>query len=98
MISSSFVNATEDVEYLITTAELRKDSDLDASDQLSVESLVFKADNAGLATTEAAGALNLLVENGVVTGYRFTILDDYLEMLSHISFLMIMDGTNSLLQ
>ena len=56
----SFVNATEDVEYLITTAELLQGySDLDASDQLTVESLaVYKADNAGLATTEAAGALS----------------------------------------
>ena len=75
----SFVNATEDIEYLITTAELLQGySDLDASDQLSVESLaVYKADNAGLATTEAAGALNPVIENGVVTGYRFTPLDDY---------------------
>ena len=38
---------------------------------------VYKADNAGLATTEAAGALNPVIENGVVTGYRFTPLDDY---------------------
>lgn len=71
--------ATEDTEYLITTADLLAGySDVDTTDVLTVESLVvYKADNAGLPTTELGGSVTPVVVNGVTTGYNLLPADDY---------------------
>ncbi|QNI91394.1 cell surface protein required for swimming motility [Synechococcus sp. BOUM118] len=74
-----FNAAIEDTEYLITTADLLQGfSDVDNSDVLSVTSLaVYKATETGLASAESGGSLAPVIENDLVTGYKFMPLDDY---------------------